>query len=256
MADSAIQPRSPPCPVPRTTSTPNQLDPARGPGHQPAHQLRRRGREAWRRVGGRRRSKAGTAPCRVITIDDAHLRTRPYSAHCPMLKGVTKMRQVLLLAIAAPLFTGCASQIGAFYNRPVVEDTLADRLSVVSLAADRRTVVVAIKTGEKPLYCAEPPPDTATGLKTDTDSTLKAKGNELGIKDKLETSVTVLAARNAPLDAFRTGLFSLCQFYMNGALEAKQIEPIFLKLIAAYEVTQSKLPATVTPTSKPDSSAK
>lgn len=166
------------------------------------------------------------------------------------------MRLIFLLAIATPLFTGCASQIGAFYNRPVVEDTLADRLSVVSLSADRRTVVVAIRPGEKPLYCAEPPPDTATGLKTDADSTLKVKGDELGIKDKLETSVTVLAARNAPLDAFRTGLFSLCQFYMNGALEAKQVEPLFLKLISAYETTQSKLPATVSPTSKPDSSAK
>jgi hypothetical protein len=165
------------------------------------------------------------------------------------------MRTLFLVLASALVLSGCASQIGAFYNRPVVEDTLADRLSTVSLSADRRTVVVAIKAGDKPLYCAEPPPDTATGLKTDTDSTLKAKGAELGIKDKLETSVTVLAARNAPLDAFRTGLFSLCQFYMNGALEGKQVEPLFLKLISAYETTQSKLPAVATPTTKPEPTA-
>ena len=166
------------------------------------------------------------------------------------------MRNLLILAITSPLFVGCASQIGAFYNRPVVEDTLANRLSAVSLSADRRTIVVAINAGEKPLYCAEPPPDTATGLKTDVDATLKAKGGELGIKDKLETSVTVLAARNAPLDAFRTGLFSLCQFYMNGAIEPKQVEPLFLRLIVAYENTQSKLPAIVSPTSPASSPTK
>lgn len=158
------------------------------------------------------------------------------------------MTKVVLLLLALQLFTGCASEIGAFYNRPVVEDTLAERLSTVSLSADRRTVVVAIRAGDKPLYCAEPPPDTATGLKTDTDASVKSSGSELGIKDKLETSVTVLAARNAPLDAFRTGLFALCQFYMNGAIAGEKVEPLFMALIKSYENTQLKLPLEAKPT--------
>lgn len=150
------------------------------------------------------------------------------------------------------VLTGCASTIGAFYNRPVVEDTLADRVSTVSLSADRRTVIVALKSSDFPMFCAEPPPDTATGLKTDTDATVKALDKELNIKDKLETSVTVLSARNAPLDAFRTGLFSLCQFYMNGAIDKAEVGKIFVRLIAAYETTQAKVPEIVR---RPDGAA-
>jgi hypothetical protein len=142
------------------------------------------------------------------------------------------------LAVVAAACSGCASQLTAFYNRSVVEDNVSNVVSTVSLSADRRTVVVATHGNKKPLYCAEPPPDTATGLKTDLDASVKAKGNELSIKDKLETSVTVLSARNAPLDAFRTGLFSLCQFYMNGGLEQTDVRPIFEKLIETYRVTQ------------------
>lgn len=147
------------------------------------------------------------------------------------------LRIMLPLAIAA-LTTGCASQIGAFFNRPVVEDSIKDKVSTVSLAADRRTVIVAISSDRNPMFCAEPPPDTATGLKTDLDAALKVKGDELSVKDKLETSVTVLSARNAPLDAFRTGLFSLCQFYMNGGLKQNDVRPLFEALVEAYKVTQ------------------
>ncbi|SEL83059.1 hypothetical protein SAMN05216359_11888 [Roseateles sp. YR242] len=88
------------------------------------------------------------------------------------------------------------------------------------------------------MFCAEPPPDTATGLKADWEGTLKVKGDEVSLKDKLETSVTVLSARNAPLDAFRTGLFTLCQFYMNGALSQSEVRPLFEKLIETYKLTQ------------------
>jgi hypothetical protein len=136
------------------------------------------------------------------------------------------------------LNSGCASQLGALFNRPVVEDNVKDALSTVSLSADRRTIVVATNGQRHPMYCAEPPPDTATGLKTDWEGSAKVKGDEVSVKDKLETSVTVLSARNAPLDAFRTGLFSLCQFYMNGGLDQTEVRPLFEKLIDTYKVTQ------------------
>ncbi len=149
-----------------------------------------------------------------------------------------QMLRLLSLASLVLLTTGCASQLGAFFNRPVVEDNVKDVLSTVSLSADRRTIVVATHGNQRPMFCAEPPPDTATGLKTDWEGSAKAKGNEVSVKDKLETSVTVLSARNAPLDAFRTGLFSLCQFYMNGGLAQADVRPLFEKLIHTYEVTQ------------------
>ena len=154
------------------------------------------------------------------------------------------MFKVACIALTVSSLTGCASSIGAFYNRPVVEDSLADKISTVSLSADRRTVLVAL-TSDKPLFCAEPPPDTATGLKTDTDASVKHQQSEVTLKDKLETSVTVLSARNAPLDAFRTGLFTLCQFYMNGALKSEDVRPMFSELLKAFVDTQKMVPEVV-----------
>lgn len=135
--------------------------------------------------------------------------------------------------------SGCASTTGTFFNRPVVEDRVGDVIHTVSLSADRRTVVVAGKDNPTPKFCAEPPPDTATALKTDLDATLTAKGADLGVKDKFDTSVTVLSSRNAPLDAFRTGMFALCQFYMNGAIEKGEVKGMFTQLLQTYERTQN-----------------
>lgn len=39
-------------------------------------------------------------------------------------------------------------------------------------------------------------------------------------------------------DAYRTSLFSLCQFYMNGALNQQDVRPLLEKLIGTYRVTQ------------------
>jgi hypothetical protein len=142
------------------------------------------------------------------------------------------------------LLAGCASTTGTFFNRPVVEDQVGDVLHTVSLSADRRTVIVVRQGVQTPKFCAEPPPDTATSLKSDLDATLKAKGNELGVKDKFDTSVTVLSARNAPLDAFRTGMFSLCQFYINGAIKDTEISELFKLLLKTFNDTQNVVNAT------------
>lgn len=157
------------------------------------------------------------------------------------------MYQTTIILCSTLLLTACASPVGTFFNRPVVEDNVADIVSTVSLSADRRTVVVAHPqaSGLRPKFCAEPPPDTASGLKTDLDSNVKYQGSELGIKDKFESSVTVLAARNAPLDVFRTGVFSLCQFYIIGALKEDEVGPLFKQLMLTYENTQGKVPAIV-----------
>jgi hypothetical protein len=147
------------------------------------------------------------------------------------------LRKATTLLISL-ISAGCASTAGTFFNRPVVEDNVAGVVHTVSLSADRRTVIVVRSDVQSPRFCAEPPPDTATGLKTDLDSTLKYQGQELGIKDKFESAVTVLAARNAPLDAFRTGMFALCQFYLTGAIKAEQVPVIFGALLETFKDTQ------------------
>lgn len=148
-----------------------------------------------------------------------------------MLKLIAGLGLVVMLS-------GCASTAGTFFNRPVVEDQIGEVMHTVSLSADRRTVIVAKNGVNNPKFCAEPPPDTATALKTDLDSTLKYQGKELGIKDKLETTVTVLASRNAPLDAFRTGMFALCQFYLNGAIKDDKVAELFTQLLQTFADTQ------------------
>lgn len=149
------------------------------------------------------------------------------------------MTKLIMVVGCFILLSGCASTTGAFFNRPVVEDQVGDVLHTVSLSADRRTVIVARRDMPTPRFCAEPPPDTATGLKTDLDASGEAKGVTLGVKDKFETSVTVLSARNAPLDAFRTGMFALCQFYLNGAIQGDQVAVLFRELLTTFKDTQN-----------------
>lgn len=162
------------------------------------------------------------------------------------------MLKVLVAALTASLLSGCASTVGTFFNRPVVEDSVKDVLSTMSLSADRRTVVVITDGKNKGKFCAEPPPDTATGLKTELDAALEAKAKSerlkaeaegrLTLKDKLETTVVVLAERTPALDALRTGVYALCQFHLNGAIPDADVKPIFLKLIESFEAVHKALP--------------
>ena len=162
------------------------------------------------------------------------------------------MFRIALILCAAVMATGCASTVGAFFNRPVVEDSVSGAISTVSLAADRRTVVVVTEGPNRTKFCAEPPPDTATGLKTELDASLEAKAKsdqakaeahgKATIKDKLETTVTVIAERTAPLDAFRTGAYALCQYHLNGALAKEDVRPLFEKLIDAFAASESGRP--------------
>lgn len=126
--------------------------------------------------------------------------------------------------------SGCASQIGAFFNRPVVQDQVPGAVSTFAQSADRRTVIVAMAGDKAGKFCAEPPPDSATGLKTDLQANLEANAKKLGIGDKLETSITVLAGRTPNLDAFRTGVYALCQFNLNGSLDDAGLKELFIKL--------------------------
>jgi hypothetical protein len=158
-----------------------------------------------------------------------------------MLKAAAIVASVLVLC-------GCASTIGGLVNRPVAENSVGGAVSTVSLAADRRTVVVVTDGANRTKFCAEPPPDTATGLKADLDATLDAKAKserakaeaegKLSIKDKFETTVNVIAERTAPLDAFRTGVYALCQLHLNGAISKEDVKPLFEKLIDAFAASR------------------
>jgi hypothetical protein len=154
----------------------------------------------------------------------------------------TTMLKLLAPIVACVSLSGCASQLTAFFNRSVVNDNIQNRVATVSLSADRRTVLVGLTGENAGRFCAEPPPDSATGLKTDLDASLKAKGKgdvsvEVSGKEKVETTVVVLAERTPALDAFRTGVYALCQFHLNGAVTDAEVVALFGRLITAYEAT-------------------
>jgi hypothetical protein len=148
------------------------------------------------------------------------------------------------LSLAVPLLSGCASQIGAFFNRPVVQDQVPGAVSTFAQSADRRTVIVSTHPDRAGKFCAEPPPDSATGLKTDLQASLESQAKTVRIGDKVETSITVLAARTANLDAFRTGVYALCQFNLNGALNGAEVKDLLIRLSDNFTAVEKTAVAT------------
>ena len=156
----------------------------------------------------------------------------------------------ILSIVLVSLLSGCASQLTAFYNRSVVKDNVGDSVATVSLSADRRTVLVGMSGDNRGRFCAEPPPDSATGLKTDLEASLKASAKSEKVraeaaaegmfKERTEATIVVLAERTPALDAFRTGVYALCQFHLNGAVTDAQVGVLFTRLIEAYENTAGK----------------
>lgn len=146
---------------------------------------------------------------------------------------VLKSRRQLL---AMPLLLcGCASHMGVFYNRPVVEDAVRvptnAALGTLSLTADRRTVLIPLAGDKIGRFCAEPPPDSASGLKAELEASYKDAMRDAKVNDQFSTQVTVLAERTPALDILRTGVYALCQYNLNGAIADAQVEPLFRLLI-------------------------
>ena len=154
------------------------------------------------------------------------------------------MRNSSLMLSTLFLLQGCASSLGTFYNRPVVEDEIPGFLSTFSLSADRRTVIIPTSGKNAGKFCAEPPPDSATQLKSELQASLEGKAKLEKIKadiegkgeykDRLETNIVVLAERTPALDAFRTGVYALCQYKMNGWMTDEQVNQTFLLLIDSF----------------------
>ena len=144
------------------------------------------------------------------------------------------MRGVLIIGFLIPIVQGCASTMEVFYNRPVAENTVDDVVATVSLSADRRTVIVVTQGEDVGKFCAEAPPDTAKEISTELSASIEAGGQETvssGVEDNLSTRVIELGERTAKLDAYRTGLYALCQFHLNGAMTNEQVNENFKELI-------------------------
>ncbi|MBW3508276.1 MULTISPECIES: hypothetical protein [Janthinobacterium] len=164
------------------------------------------------------------------------------------------MLKFMLLGGISLLLCGCASQLGTLFNRPVVEDSVDKMPGVFSLSADRRTVIFVTEENlgvdannavikRQTRFCAEPPPDTANGIEAALNGKLDVTG-KAGVRgnaefdDEFETTVSVLADRTAALDAYRTGVYALCQYHLNGAIQSGDVKVLFSELTKAFVEVQ------------------
>ena len=164
---------------------------------------------------------------------------------------------MLIMAVSVPLLAAC-SAIGTLINRPVVENSIEGAVSTVSLSADRRSVVVVTEGKNRGKYCAEPPPDTAKEIATQFRAAAEAQASSPGqptvvgrgaIEDLFREQLHVLAQRTPALEAFRIGLYALCQMYVIGAISEAQTDALIHKLIESYPWNIAPAPIVRTPTS-------
>lgn len=156
------------------------------------------------------------------------------------------MRNVLLLILSSLLTSGCAALTQAINADPTKIQNIrsnekrGDVMGTVSLAAERRTVLVSLNKENKGRFCAEPPPEVANQITAKSIGDLKVdvagQGNAAAnLQDTFDSTVIALSERTVLLDIYRTATYSLCQYHLNGAFSdgelAKQFSEITHKAL-------------------------
>lgn len=163
------------------------------------------------------------------------------------------MRTLFLILLVATL-SGCAL-LGSPREEPVIEDHATNwfgtqKMGVFSVTAERREVVFKFPDNK---FCSEPPPDVAEALTSSL--TLLAKGRakdqrgevsaELEAAKTLATSLRTLFRRSQGAQFLRDGLFSLCQAYLNDAIDEKEYVALYRELLnKSKELIDKEIPAT------------
>lgn len=141
---------------------------------------------------------------------------------------------IVLAAALASALGGCGNRyLSPRPTNPFIEDrvTLGDsangKMSVLTSRADRRTILVF---GPRNV-CAEPPPDVAEAVYSQTVATLANKGINVAAGSTLQTALMQLTRRSQGLDFFRTGAFVNCMMHYNGVLDATEYRQAMTDLL-------------------------
>ena len=145
-------------------------------------------------------------------------------------------------------FSGCGTWILSYPStNPVIEDKvgrfLQETVGTLAVKADRRIIVVKLEDEAK--FCAEPPPDVAENLTKELAVVMEAEAQEpqsgvggsgkLDLKDNLTTKIQELVKRTQGVDIYRTGMYALCQHYLNEGLTASELKESSDQLLVTAE---------------------
>ena len=134
-------------------------------------------------------------------------------------------------------FSGGGTTIfGKPSTNPVIEDAvgrwLNETVGTLAVKADRRIIVVKLDKDAR--FCAEPPPDVAENLTKELAVVMEAQAKapqsgiggsgKLDLKDNLTTKIQELVKRTQGVDIYRTGMYALCQHFLNGGLEPSELK--------------------------------
>lgn len=116
--------------------------------------------------------------------------------------------------------------------------TEKQKMSVLTSRADRRTILVF--GPEK--VCAEPSPDVAEAVYSQTTAELAAKGLNVGVGSTLQTALMQLTRRSQGLDFYRTGAFVNCMMLYNRAIDASEYREAMTDLLKlSVDLTKAEM---------------
>lgn len=104
--------------------------------------------------------------------------------------------------------------------------------------ASRRAMVLHVdQEGNLLRMCAEPPPDVADKITSAVEVAVSAKlGEQRGegstnVKDTFSLDAVKLSERTLVGDMFRSGLYALCQYHANGAIDNEVLTELYRELV-------------------------
>lgn len=153
------------------------------------------------------------------------------------------MKRLAALGIVIFTLGGCAL-FQSSPLRPVVEDKVGSedikpgdkRVGTLATVAQRRIVIVKF---ENAAFCAEPSPDAVDNLSAALSAALSGGTESITAKASLAASIATFAKqlffRSQGLQLYRDGMFSLCNAFLNGAIDKTVFQEKQTKLLEAAE---------------------
>ena len=122
-------------------------------------------------------------------------------------------------------------------TNPVIEDKVGkwreEPVGTLAVTADRRIIIVRLEPDAK--FCAEPPPDVAENLTNQLNLAVKAQvegqGGEFTLKDQLTKQIEALIQRTQGVDIYRTGMYDICQHFLNDAISGENVMQLSSELL-------------------------